>query len=257
MAAEGTDSVFSELRVKKVNLHMQIADRIQELIQGENLEPGTRMPPERNLAEQLGVNRATLREAIRLLEQRGLVAMKPGMGTFVVDVPLHTVTESLIRYSTFGKGSQGDLLVLREILEPEIAAMAAVNATDREIKTLREQVEQIEAAFQIQDVDAYITADESFHETLAEASHNQLIAGIMKGLRGYMIDLRMHIIVELRPGDKKANRNVFEAIKIKNPDKARTAMQSHMKFARRVFNIAERRTSSLISNDRGSRHGSA
>jgi GntR family transcriptional repressor for pyruvate dehydrogenase complex len=214
---------------------------MQELIQGEGLAPGTRLPPERELAEQLGVNRATLREAIRILEHRGLVMMKPGMGTFVVDVPVSTVTESLIRYWNFGQGSQADLLVLREILEPEIAALAATHATDDEIEELRKQVERIEAAVKEQNVDAYIAADETFHEVLAESSHNQLIAGIMKGLRGYMIDLRTHIIVELKPADRKANRNVFEAISRRNADAARTAMRSHMKFARRVFEAAERR----------------
>jgi GntR family transcriptional repressor for pyruvate dehydrogenase complex len=232
---KNTDDLFKKLGIKKVNLHKQIADRIQKLIEDEHLEPGTRLPPERTLAEQMVVNRATLREGIRLLEQRGLVKMKPGMGTFVVNVPIHTVSDSLQRYTTLGLGGTEDLLVLREILEPEIAALAAENATNEEVEELKAKIEIMDKAVNKNDVSLYVSSDEDFHELLAKASRNELIAGIMKGLRNNLIDHRRFIIKELHEENRRANLDVFEAVLKKKPEAARKAMKSHMSIARRAF----------------------
>lgn len=237
---KSTDELFVKLGIKKVNLHKQIADRIQKLIEDEHVEPGTKLPPERSLAAQLNVNRATLREGIRLLEQRGLVKMKPGMGTFVVKVPIHTVSDSLKRYTTLGSSGFEDLLVLREILEPEIAALAAENAQKDEVEELRARIEVMDKAVSKNDVNLYVSSDEDFHEILAQASHNELIAGIINGLRSNLIDHRRFIIKELHEENRRANLDVFEAVLKKRPDAARKAMKVHMNIARKAFKAVQK-----------------
>ena len=125
-------------------LREQIADRIQDMIATNQLKPGEQLPSEREMAKSVGVNRGTVREAIRLLEQRGLIETHTGSGAYVVNVSSSTVTESIERYFAFGSCSHEDLIQLREILDPEISALAAERATTAEIESLHQLVDRIE-----------------------------------------------------------------------------------------------------------------
>ncbi len=237
---------FQSMHLKRAHLHEQIADSIQQMMATDQLQPGTQLPSERDLAQSIGVNRATIREAIRVLEQRGLLQMRPGSGTYVIDVPASTVADSIERYFAFGTCSHEDLVTLRRILEPEVAGLAAERATDAEIATLLQLVEEIEIAFN-EDTPRYAALDAQFHEVVAAATRNPLVFAISSGLhtimaRWILAQSQTHRL----EGGARSHRAVYEAIARHSPADARQAMIIHHEFTQSTLtNDVELATRSL------------
>ena len=234
MNANGTNhaTLFQSLHLDREKLREQIADRIQEMIATNQLKSGQQLPSEREMAKIVDVNRGTVREAIRLLEQRGLIEMRVGSGAYVVSVSPSTVTDSIERYFAFGSCSHEDLITLRGILDPEIAALAAERATAAEIECLRQLAERIEVSF-FEDTAQYAADDAEFHVTVAQASHNDLVIAIMGGLhkvlaRWILAQSRSHQL----EGGARSHRAVYEAIAKRSPEDARQAMRIHHSFTR-------------------------
>ncbi len=225
--------LFQSLRLRRDHLHEQIADSIQDVITNNQLQPGTRLPSERDLAKMLGVNRATVREAIRSLQQRGLVEMRTGSGTFVTDMLGAVVAESIERYSVFGSCSHEELITFREILEPEMAALAATYATPEDLAQLEELVDEIEETFTKDDIASYTDADISFHAMLGVASHNELITAVFSGLEKVMrIWIQAQSETHRLEEGAWSHRQVYEGIVARDPDRAREAMRFHMRTTR-------------------------
>jgi GntR family transcriptional regulator, transcriptional repressor for pyruvate dehydrogenase complex len=211
-------------------LREQVADAIQEMVLTEVVARGAQLPTERELARLFGVNRNTLREALGALEQRGLLRMKVGAGTFVTDtLPSSVVADSIERQFVFGGCSHGDLIAFREVLEPGIAAIAAVSATLDEMETLKSLVDRLEDAWARDDPDAQSDADMAFHETLTASTHNELMivvyAGLQKVMRGWV--LAQARTFHLEEG-VRSHRLVLEQVLARNPAGARAAMEGHM-----------------------------
>jgi len=226
-------NLFENLELTRYNLSLQISDKIKELIESKQLKPGVKLLSERKLAEKFGVNRVTINKAILLLEQKGLVKMKAGMGTYVTNVPPSIVTESIKSYYKFGKGSDKEIMDLREILEPEIAALAAINAESSEIKKLKKQITIVKEVLDKRDEDSYVLEDEIFHEILAEATHNELIAAIVIGLRNVMLPFKKSIFAETLHEYKYAiHTRVLEAICVRDPVTAKKAMADDIRAVR-------------------------
>ena len=180
-----------QLKFKKIirqSLYEQVADTIQEMIATHELGPGTRLPTERELAQQMDVNRTTVHQAVGLLQQRGLVEMKVGSGIYVIDMPPSVVADSIQRYFTFGNCSFQDLVTLRCILEPEMAALAAKSATAEDLVLLNQTIEKLEEAFERDDETAFGLFEMDFHEGIASATHNELIIAISKGMHNLVRD---------------------------------------------------------------------
>ena len=225
--------LFDKLEVTRYNLSIQIADKIQDMIEFKHIKPGTKLPSERKLAEKFGVNRVTLSKAILLLEQKGLVKIRIGDGAYIINVSPMVITDSIKNYYKYGKGSDRELMVLREILEPSIAALAAMNAEVNEVKDLEKQVNIVKESFELKDKDKYILEDEIFHEKLAEATHNELLASIIIGLRSMMMPFKKTLIDKILVNRKHAiHIGVVKAISAKDPETARKAMKSDIEAVR-------------------------
>jgi len=152
----------------------QIAQQIEKRILSGELQSGDRLPTERELSQQFHASRTAVREAMKTLAQRGLVDMRPGRGTIVIDGTSKAMRHSMGLMMKVGQaGNSVSLVELREIIEPEIAALAAVRATDEQITSMREAVEVMDA--HIHEADAYIAADNDFHCALATGTQNILI----------------------------------------------------------------------------------
>jgi GntR family transcriptional repressor for pyruvate dehydrogenase complex len=218
-------------RISRRPLYERVADYIQKTIAIHKLPPGTRLPTERELAEQMGVNRTTVHQAVGLLQQRGLVEMKVGNGTYVIDMPNSVVADSIERYFTFGNCSFQDLVTLRCILEPEIAALAARNATPDELAKLNQIILQLEKAFDRGDEAAFIRFEMDLHEGIAAATHNELIVAISKGLHNLVRDW-----LETQGTGKRTkelvlvHRAICDAVARRDPDGAREGMLAHMRL---------------------------
>ena len=227
--------LFKSLGLRRKHLHEQIADLIQAMIAEGQIQRSSQLPPERELAKLLGVNRATVREAIRLLEQRGLVHMKVGDGTYVTDaISMSVVADCIERQFVFGQCSHEDLVALREILEPGVAAMAALRATDEDLAEMKALIEQIEESFSRRDTAANSHADTAFHMALANATHNELIIAISIGLQQVMLKWMLTQTAAFHFGDgATSHRAVYDGIVARNPVQAREAMAFHMSTTRR------------------------
>lgn len=240
--------MFEDPLIIREGLKRQITEKIEKIIFEHNLEPGTRLPSERDLAQLFGVNRATVGEAINLLEQRGLVSKRHGSGTYVKAIPDSVVADSIERYFIFRNCLHEDLVAVREMQEPEIAAMAARNATAEDIARLKELTENMEQnVTKGGNVDPALDAE--FHKALAFATHNDLIIAIAAGMQNlmtkwlqtqYEYEVDRH---EARRGNisRRRHRLIFDAVAAHDPDLARKAMQDHMRMVRSLIKRYKRR----------------
>jgi GntR family transcriptional repressor for pyruvate dehydrogenase complex len=225
---------IDQLKFKKITrqpLYEQVADTIQEMISTHELGPGTRLPTERELAQQMDVNRTTVHQAVGLLQQRGLVEMKVGSGTYVIDMPPSVVADSIQRYFTFGNCSFQDLVTLRCILEPEMAALAARSATAKDLALLNQTIRKLEEAFERDDETAFAFFEMDFHEGIASATHNELIMAISKGMHNLVRDwLETHGTGKRTKELVLVHRAVCDAVTRGDPAGAREAMLAHMRL---------------------------
>jgi len=161
------------------------ATYIRSSIAQGQLKPGTRIPPERELAERLGTSRSSIREAIRELTSQGILVARQGAGTFVTNLDERNLFSSIEFAVQVNATSLMHMYELRRVIEPAAAAMAASRANEAQRAQLdRARATYVEAASVAQpDVVALIKADVEMHETIARSTSNPLVAGVLRGLR--------------------------------------------------------------------------
>jgi GntR family transcriptional regulator, transcriptional repressor for pyruvate dehydrogenase complex len=219
--------------IQASRLYEQIVQQIEESILSGELSEGTQLPAERDLARQFGVSRTAVREAIKALQEKGLVDAFPGRGTFVTNGTSNSMRRSLDRIIKSGETDGWDYLVeVREILEPEIAALAAMRATDQDLATMRDAVQVMNKA--ASDSDAFIEADLDFHLALAEAAGNPIVLSLIDSIVGLLREQRLRIF-RIGGGPERGqfhHRRILDAVKRHDPQGARVAMQAHLSQVR-------------------------
>jgi len=203
------------------------------------LKVGDQLPPERELAEHFGVSRTAVREAVKALRQKGLVEVQPGRGTFITNGTSQAMRHSLGLMIKIGQADGASNLVeVREIFEPEIAALAATRADEEDIAALREAVTAMDAA--LEDADAFVEADLDFHLALAEATQNALVPTLIDSIVDLLREQRKRIaLVEggLQRGQFHHKR-VLDAIIRHDPEAAREAMRAHLQQVRQDSEVS-------------------
>ena len=214
---------------------MAIAEKIKEIISKEGLAPGTRLPTERDLAEQFGVNRATVGEALNLLDAWGLISRRVGRGTFVKEIQRSVVGDSMERYFTFASCSYEDLMELRGFMEPNMAALAARRATFADLALVEEKVVLMEEGFTQGDYKVFSAYDMEFHEALALATHNELIITFMYSLNRVLKNWLEHWTGQGQISEEgmKSHRLILEAVAARSQRRAYKIMEEHLAIARR------------------------
>jgi GntR family transcriptional repressor for pyruvate dehydrogenase complex len=219
--------------IQSSRLYEQIVQQIEESILKGELSEGSQLPAERDLAKQFGVSRTAVREAIKALQEKGLVDAFPGRGTFITNGTSNSMRRSLDRIIKSGEPNGWAYLVeVREILEPEIAALAAVRATDQDLATLKEALDVMDNAGR--DSDAYIEADLDFHLALAEAAANPIVLSLIDSIVVLLREQRL-LIFRVEGGPERGqhhHRRILEAIERHDPQGARAAMQAHLSQVR-------------------------
>lgn len=220
--------MYAPIHTRKV--FEQIAAQIEQQILRGDLRTGDRLPTERELAEQFRASRTAVREAMKTLAQKGLVDLRPGRGTIVIDGTSSALRDSLNRSMQVSQQrSGGDLVEVREILEPEIAALAAVRANDADIAELRAAVEMMDT--HIADADAFITADNHFHQILANATNNNLILALIHPIMELLSEQRKQIF-GVHGGPQRGQQHhkmLLDAVTRHDPEAARAAMRAHLR----------------------------
>jgi GntR family transcriptional repressor for pyruvate dehydrogenase complex len=219
--------------IQASRLYEQIVQQIEgSILKGELVE-GSQLPAERDLAKQFGVSRTAVREAIKALQEKGLVDAFPGRGTFVTNGTPNSMRRSMDRIVRSGEpGGWAYLVEVRKILEPEIAALAAVRATDQDLALMREAFNVMDNAGR--DSDAYIEADLDFHLALAEAAANPIVLSLIDSIVGLLREERLRIF-RVEGGPERGqyhHKCILEAIERHDPQEARAAMQAHLSQVR-------------------------
>lgn len=219
--------------VQTSRLYEQIVQQIEDSIMQGALKPGDQLPAERELAQQFGVSRTAVREAVKTLREKGLLEAYSGRGTFITDGTSENIRQSLDRMIKIGQ-PEGSLYLaeVRAILEPEIAALAATRIEEQHLAGLRE-------AFAVMgrsrtDSEAYIEADLDFHLALAEAAANPLILSLLDSIVGVLREQRLRIF-RVEGGPERGqfhHQRILEAIEQRDPVKAREAMRAHLQQVR-------------------------
>jgi len=222
------------LPIQSERLYERIVSQIEQRIVAGDLNVGDQLPSEHELAQQFAVSRTAVREAVKALRQRGLVEIRPGRGTFITNTTSDTIRNSLDMLMKFGvtKGS-GHLVEVREILEPEIAALAATRITDEYISAMREAVEIMDTA--LDNVDVFVEADLDFHLALAEGTQNPFIPILMDSIIDLLREQRKRIGLTkggLQRGQVH-HKKILDAVTRHDPQGARLAMQDHLKQVRK------------------------
>jgi GntR family transcriptional repressor for pyruvate dehydrogenase complex len=218
-------------RVQSVKIFEQIAEQIEQRILSGELHQGDRLPTERELAEQFQASRTAVREAMKILAQRGLIEMRPGRGTIVIDGAHQALQNSIglvLKLNLREVGGSENLVEVREILETQIAALATTRATEQDIAAMQEAIRQMDE--NIENADAFIDADNRFHEALALATHNTLILLLLNSIV-HLLSEQRKLIFSTEGGPQRGqfhHRRILDAVTAHDPDAACNAMRAHL-----------------------------
>jgi GntR family transcriptional repressor for pyruvate dehydrogenase complex len=221
---------------RKRRLSDSITEQIERLIVEGQLTPGDALPSERDLAQQLGVSRPSLREALLVLESRGLVQAKRGGGFGVTDVTGPTITDPLVHLLQRHPSTIDDVLELRHGLECVAAYFAAIRATDADAKRLREMSAAMKKRRNVRDPFEDADLDVDFHMAIAEASHNVALVHVMRGLFNLMRSnmIRSREVLYRQPENvallDEQHAEIVKAIVARDHDAARAAANLHLSF---------------------------
>ena len=227
------ESVFRMIGDKE-RLVDRVVEEIQHMIIDGVLEAGMQLPGERELAEQIGVSRTVVREAIKTLHAKGMIDLKHGVGTFVRAIDGEQISGPLMMLLRTKGISLENLHQVRMILEVEIAGVAASEATSGEVAHLQEVLSGLERG--MEDPLAFAEGDAAFHHALAELSHNPLLVMLLDSIGGLMHDVRMSVsnYPDLFQMTFPDHGEVLASVKAKDPSRARQAMRHHLENARKI-----------------------
>lgn len=204
-----------------------VAQQLLEAIQ--NLPPGTRLPPERELTRELGVGRSTVREALNGLALLGAVDIRHGQGVFVSDREDQDARTPDALERALMKGVTREFLEARLVVEVEIARLAAQRRTDTDLQQISETIEDLKRSLKAPTKEALKPAT-GFNLAVAEAAHNEVLAGVMRPFIELMIERAPALYEqdEFRRWDIQDHTRIYEAIRDGNPELAAERMRDHI-----------------------------
>lgn len=212
----------------------QIAEKIESLIKSGLYPPGSRLPPERELAETFDVSRPTIREAIIALEVMQLVEVKTSSGVYVLEKANDDTEKTSDKISAF------ELTQARALVEGEAAALAAVSITDEELDALQKTLDAMESGINAD------TADRDFHVIISTATRNNAILMTVEKfweLRDNQPKIKKSYNSVCSQSDQdrmEEHRAIFNALKAKDSQAARSAMHAHFnRLINALFAVSE------------------
>jgi GntR family transcriptional repressor for pyruvate dehydrogenase complex len=226
------------VNIKGPSLKERVADLLTDHIISSNFESGTYLPPEGDLAISLGVGKSTVREAIQILESRGLVQRRPGKGIQIVDNCREATTTMLKLLLVRGETSVGELLEIRNAIEVKAAFWAAKRVTAEDIKRLAVALEVMQS--NKSPLNEYYAADLAFHLNVARAAHNKGLALLIETLRPLLLKAILACAKTVpRPElNRPYHARIFEAIKVGNPEMSAINMEKHLEGTKELLEKA-------------------
>jgi GntR family transcriptional repressor for pyruvate dehydrogenase complex len=210
---------------------MHVVNHIRALIENGTLQPGDKIPPEREFARTLKISRASLRTGLGYLAAMGVMKVRHGVGTFVADGPAEFGKASFSIMGALHSFQSWQMFEARLILESNLAALAAERAKEEHHTALAEEVAEIFAS--VDNPADFLIHDVLFHRIVSQASGNPILAALMETITSSMYDKRRRTVersTDLRES-AEMHREIFRAIRARKPDDARKLMEQHLRMA--------------------------
>lgn len=196
----------------RIKLKERAAKQLLDMVVSDALSPGERLPPERELVERLGVSRTVVREALNLLEARGLINIEHGRGAVVNGDSAHAVRDTLGLMLRVRPKALWELMEIRRMFEIEVSGLAAERANPEELEKMRVQIDRMRTC--IDTPEGYVDADVEFHAALARSTGNDVLLTMLEP------------VVELLRTSRKVSTS--------RSGSARRALEDHEKILHRV-----------------------
>jgi GntR family transcriptional repressor for pyruvate dehydrogenase complex len=223
---------FKIAALRRERVSESVGTQIREAIFSGKLEPGHKLPPEREMAEQFETSRVALREALRSLEQEGLVEIKRGSGggAFVADFDnaLRALADSLNTVVKLGQAKSGHLTEVRSMLEPVMARTAAARASEEDLNAMQRIVEAQEEELRSGALSRKY--DMEFHRLIANACHNPVLSIVVTAINDAIRDAiyRSKLTREMRDQVVRYHRELFKVISARDSELAGRIMEEHV-----------------------------
>jgi GntR family transcriptional repressor for pyruvate dehydrogenase complex len=213
--------------IRKNRVHEEVARQIERVIL-KKLQPGDKLPGERELAEALGVSRSSIRDAMRRLELMGLVEPRQGSGTVVRELSTDTLVSPLANVLAHKRQQVGELLDFRKMLEPPLAARAATHASAEHVKAMEEILGRQQE--RLREGGLAVEEDSEFHYRIALASGNSVVLKVLDVVMDLLVETRSRSLQsEGRPQKSLAgHKRILAAIKRRDASAAEAAMRQHI-----------------------------
>ena len=210
----------------------KVVEYVLKLIEAGHLKPGDRLPPERDLADQVGVSRASLRSGLQSLQAMGVMHARQGSGTYIV-AGRPRLGEGPLRFLAALHGfTQDDMFQARAVLEVGASGLAAVNGKPEQMTAMAGEVAGMFAS--IDNPQQYLLHDVQFHRSVAAASQNPVLATLIDTLSQLVWETRRETVVLSTDRKESAERHrcIYRAIRARDVDQAEREMAEHLEKAR-------------------------
>lgn len=209
----------------------EVARRLLDLFTSGDIEPGTRLPPERQLAATLGVGRSAVREALAALELLGIVDVRPGSGTYLRGAASELLPQTLRWGLLIGERNTAELLELRSGLEIYVARLAAARGESSAVDAAASSLTAMRKS--VSNLAAFVEADRRFHHSLAEAAGNATLNDMLHVVRS-LLQIYADRAVEDEASARTAideHDRILQAVQRGDENDAASAMAAHMATA--------------------------
>ncbi len=212
-----------------------VVQRIKELLQQGELKAGSRLPPERELADMLGISRPSLRTALKALSVMGIIRAKPGAGTFIAESLPEIFAEPMEFMTLINNTKMGELFEARRIIETGLVELAAERATSEHLKALAGEIEGMKKT--LHDPEKFLQYDIGFHQALAAASGNRLLTGMMDTVAALLIQTRRESIARASDKDDAIewHERIYEAVRQGEVRRAKELLTAHLVSAEKMW----------------------
>jgi GntR family transcriptional regulator, transcriptional repressor for pyruvate dehydrogenase complex len=208
---------------------IKTAEAISQMIRDRNLQPGDQLPSQRELSLDLGVSRASLREALSMLETLGLISVQAGRGVFVAEDRANAGPAAAWRFDD--QYSLKEVFELRKSIEGAAAALAVTHMSSSDIDAIEIMCREIENAAAARDVVSVAENDARFHDFIFERCGNRLLQDVHSQVRRLLVESQQVPMAERGRLTETAveHRRLVEAFRARNPDATRSAMEQHIR----------------------------
>jgi GntR family transcriptional repressor for pyruvate dehydrogenase complex len=213
---------------RKPTLSQEVLARLVDMLLSGALSPGERLPPERGLAEMMGVSRPSLREGLRALTAFGVLESKQGHGTYLVSSLDRLPLEPYLLQLLLNTGKLHEFIELRQIIEPTVAALAARRAGDEARADITNRWREYERAVEGGEREAESETGREFHLALARATGNQTLVQLMGSLSDLMRETGRVVLSHEAGVSRDDHRSLYEAVMNRQSAEARRIMKRHL-----------------------------